>query len=312
MKIAILREAGGLGDVVMTEPVLRGLRTAHPDADIWYVGLPEYAELVANFPQPPDTFLSVERPRRRDRDGAVDPQKWPYLSAIMDADCLIDLFCPAFQHERAHREKTHKSRVECFCEAAGVAPSTPQIEVSTQDHDWARGWLAAQGWWGDEGARLVALAPWSCGVRRTWSQKKWESLAQNLHTAGIGVLVFHAFAAPIRSLVGMHATGLPLPKVAALLSLCDLTVCNDSGLLHLATAVETATLSLWGSTSPQVTLQHYPRARFLFTPQHSTRPAACLAPCYSLFGTCDYEACREGCRILDGITVEEVLANIVG
>lgn len=310
MKIALLREAGGLGDMVMTEPVVRGLRALHPGAEIVYVGLRDYAELVEIFDARPDVYLPIERRERRDRDAAPDAGRWPYLAPVMDADRIVDLFCPAFAHERAFKDRTHKSRVELFCRAAGAEASCPSVRVREADRDWARGYLAAKGWMDESCGPLVALAPWSCGKRRTWPKHKWKRLSRELTDRGFAPLSLHAFHAPLMGLAGLRAWGLPLPKVAALLNLCTKAVTNDSGILHLATAVGVPTLSLWGSTHPEVTLAHYPDAEWLWTPNAPGRPAACRAPCYSMRGTCDWRACRNGCAILAGIGVEEVLERI--
>ena len=44
------------------------------------------------------------------------------------------------------------------------------------------------------------------------------------------------------------ATG--LPGLAALLSLCDFVVTNDTGPMHLASAVGTPAITLWGPSDP--------------------------------------------------------------
>ena len=46
------------------------------------------------------------------------------------------------------------------------------------------------------------------------------------------------------------ARGMELKKVAALLSLCDVFLGNDSGLTHLAAAVGVETVALFGPTDP--------------------------------------------------------------
>jgi ADP-heptose:LPS heptosyltransferase len=44
-----------------------------------------------------------------------------------------------------------------------------------------------------------------------------------------------------------------LPLLAAGLEGCDLVVTNDSGPMHLAAAVGTPTISLWGAGNPEIT-----------------------------------------------------------
>jgi heptosyltransferase-2 len=309
MKIAILREAGGLGDVVMTEPAVRGLREKYPRAEIVYVGLPEYECIVEKFSCPPDAYLPVRRQERRDRDGAVNPARWPYLRAVADADLVVDFFCPAFRHEREHRHETYKSRIELFCETAGVEPSTPALFLSDRNREWARGYLSGKGWEGNK-ETLIALAPWSCGKRRTWPKEKWVELSRRLWESGLTPLSLHAFSEPLARMTGLRVSGLTLDRAAAVLSLCKMAIVNDSGILHLAEALQVQSLSLWGSTNPEVTLAQYPLARFIWKPDSDKKPRRCQAPCYSLRGSCDYQSCREGCRILAEIELADVLRQL--
>jgi len=57
---------------------------------------------------------------------------------------------------------------------------------------------------------------------------------------------------------------LPLPYLAALLARCQVVVGHDSGITHLAAAVGTATLALFGSTDPLVWGPRSPRACVLW------------------------------------------------
>lgn len=309
MRISLLREAGGLGDVVMTEPVVRGLREKFPQAEIWYAGLPEYRETVELFAARPEAYFAVRRHERRDRDAEPDAARWPYLGPLLDADLTVSLFCPAFRHEKEFAHRTHLNRVELFCAAAGVEPSAPSLRLPAWGPDWARGFLTAKGWDGETG--LVALAPWSCGKRRTWPKENWRLLAEGLRLAGLTPLVLHPFEGPVRDVSGIRAVGLTVPEVAALTAACGLAVANDSGILHLAAALGVPTLSLWGSTNPRVILERYQQAEFIYRPEEGRRPARCRPPCYSIAGSCDFAACRESCLLLDGIGVEEVLAGVL-
>jgi len=91
------------------------------------------------------------------------------------------------------------------------------------------------------------------------------------------------------------------------LTQCDCVVTPDSGLFHLAAAIETPALGLFGSTSAEQTAKHYPLHKTLW-PKDEPRAKECRTPCYCFeWCGCD-EACAEnGCEILSKIAVRDVL-----
>ncbi len=303
--IAVLREAGGLGDVVMTEPVLRGLRERFPDARIVYAGLPGYAGIVARFPAPPDDYLAVPRHARRGRDAPPDLLRETAYAPLAGAERIVDLFCPAFRHEREHGPATWKSRIRCFAEAAGVAADVPRVRIGDTARARAAGYLHGLGVPPETGGPLVALAPFACGRRRTWPLVHWDALAARLLRAGCRPLLLHPFAEPLRGLRGTPVTGLELPELAAVLAHAACAVTNDSGALHLAAAVKTPAVALFGSTHPDVVAGDYPQVTTLWRPESPARPAGCHPPCHSLPRWCDRAACAGGCRLLAAISPEE-------
>jgi heptosyltransferase-2 len=106
-----------------------------------------------------------------------------------------------------------------------------------------------------EGERLIALAPGS-----VWATKRWpyyRELAEQLTDAGRIVIVGgpddSPLAATIRAAVpgAVDATGvLPLLASAELIGRSAVIVTNDSSPLHLASAMRTPTVAIFGPTVP--------------------------------------------------------------
>jgi heptosyltransferase-2 len=105
------------------------------------------------------------------------------------------------------------------------------------------------------GERMIALAPGS-----VWATKRWPyytELARALSADGRIVIVGGAedssLALEIRSAVpdAVDATGaLPLLASAELIGRCSVIVTNDSAPLHLASAMGTPTVAIFGPTVP--------------------------------------------------------------
>jgi heptosyltransferase-2 len=106
---------------------------------------------------------------------------------------------------------------------------------------------------------LVGVFPGANAPARRWPADRFASLARELQRLGAQVVVL---GGPEEvALTGSVAAAAPgvfdlggrtdLVDLAALLSLCDLVVTNDTGPMHLAGAVGTPTVSLWGPSDPR-------------------------------------------------------------
>lgn len=117
---------------------------------------------------------------------------------------------------------------------------------------------------------LVGLCPTSAyGPAKEWPAAHWASLARHLRQRRFGVAFFCAPAelervAPLaREAGGVPVLAPGLPGLAACLAACELVVANDSGPLHLAAAVGTRALGLYGPVSPRWSAPLSPRAEAL-------------------------------------------------
>jgi heptosyltransferase-2 len=106
---------------------------------------------------------------------------------------------------------------------------------------------------------LVGLFPGAHAPARRWPTPRFMELAGGLQALGARLVVLGgpgetgatarvAAAAPGSLDAGGRTD---LYDLAALLSLCDLVVTNDTGPMHLAGAVGTPTVSLWGPSDPE-------------------------------------------------------------
>ncbi|RKI80008.1 glycosyltransferase family 9 protein [bacterium 1xD42-87] len=93
-----------------------------------------------------------------------------------------------------------------------------------------------------------------------------------------------------------------LPESAQILSACDLVIGNDTGMMHLAGAAGTATLSIHGPTDPDMCGTFSERA-FFITPKTKCKY------CYAERGD-KYFNCTTGLSCLMSISVDDVIKKV--
>ena len=112
-------------------------------------------------------------------------------------------------------------------------------------------------------AKLAAFCPGAeYGPAKRWPTRHFAELARRLAASGYAIWLFgspkdHAVAEEIaaqapgltRNLCGTTS----LDQAVDLLALANLVVCNDSGLMHVAAALERPIVAIYGSSSPGFT-----------------------------------------------------------
>jgi len=150
---------------------------------------------------------------------------------------------------------------------------------------------------------VVALAPGAVGPSKRWPSSAYAEVARRLLAEGLAVWVLggpgeKALAAEI---VGDSAardlTGHDLREAILALAAANAAISNDSGLLHVAAAVSTPSIGIFGPTSPW----HWAPLNPLAGTVQATTELACR-PCHK-------PVCRLGHhRCMGDIAPDEVLA----
>jgi lipopolysaccharide heptosyltransferase II len=132
-----------------------------------------------------------------------------------------------------------------------------RFTVASSDREWADDWLQSHR--GTQGVPLVAIHAGAGAAVKHWPSAAWAAVAQGL-VQSHGAQILLTGAPGERSLTRSIAEGIGRPaldaagetslgQLAALLERCTLVMGSDSGPLHLAVAVGTPTIHLYGPVS---------------------------------------------------------------
>ena len=272
-----------LGETLLNLPTLAALKAACSDATVTMLAAQTLAPLLRGAPDIIDNILCAPRasggwlpeaiatarllrPHRFDVAIVSNPKKSLHLAVwLAGIPCRIGYdrkWGWLLTHrvpDRTGRGQRHE--VDCnldLIRALGhdVTAGVCSLSVSSSEERWVERLLAQQGI--DDGATLIAVHPFSSTPQKQWGRESFVELMRQLSCAGRAtvVVIGEAAAADIE---GFESSGvavinlvnrLTLPQLAALLRRVQLLISVDSGPVHLAAAVGTPTVVLFGTTDP--------------------------------------------------------------
>ena len=283
--VTVMR-GGACGDFVLTLPAIDALRQAFPGTDLHLKGVPDIVRLAH-----PDRILdhhsaslfplyTCSRPLPAATRAlfartcfvlcyAVDPEGVleSRLGELVGRNCLL---CDPRPVPGRHLHVVDHLLQPLHRHGIAVSDPVPRIRLRGEDRTYAELlWrqLRLQ-------PPVVALHPGSGGRRKCWPQSRFLDLADQLQRRGCRILVLHGeaeedLAATLQERLPPNCHLLQPPRLldlAALIDRADLFIGNDSGPGHVAAAVGTPTVSIFGPTDPQIWAPRGPAARFIQAP----------------------------------------------
>ncbi len=294
IRILIIKPSS-LGDVVHTLPVLRALRRRYPAAEIVWLIKSAWAPLVAGHPDldgviaepfTPGGWLRAARAARAGRyDIALDLQgllRSGMLARASGAPIRIGL---SDSREGSRWFYTHRvdvspdgHAIDRYLAAAAYldAPvETPEFVFPPGGEGAVVEFLRRHGL--SQKRPLVAIAPLARWATKRWPSERFARVAKALRDrlgAGLVLIGGPEERAELRRVAGRieGANGDGGPAIAAKLGLrylpallrgVDLLITNDSGPMHVAAAVGTPVVAVFGPTDPKRTGPYGDRNRVL-------------------------------------------------
>lgn len=268
-----------IGDVVLTTPVIRSLRTAYPQAYIAYLGERDAVSLLENNPHLNEIIpYDFRRPavleqarivrllRRREFDLAIDLFGNPRSALLMYLSGARVRVGPdrrgrgVLYTVRVRDDGVPKSAIEFHNQslrAAGIPLTQGKTELYLTPEERADGKrrLGAFRATGGGGTRpMVGIHPGATWPAKRWFPDRFAGLADRLIREGATV-VLTGGPRDEETIAGVQAAttrilpvllALPLRQLAAAIAAFDVFVTNDAGPMHIAAALGTSTIGLFG------------------------------------------------------------------
>ncbi len=261
----LLVRFGALGDVILTTPLLRAIRRTHPDAEVTVVTKAAYAPVLAASPAVHRVEPAADGDALRDLADRLRAVRWDHRLDLHGSlrsrllRLLVGGRWRGWRKPRLRRAALLWAGVDTFrppvpaaeryfaaARGLGVQPDGKPAEVHVTAPDAARARVV------EPRGPYVALAPGARHATKRWPPDHWRALAARLRAAGYAVVGVGTAAE--RALLPdpevVSGFGLGLGPTAALLQGARAVVAHDSGLMHLATAVGTPVVALFGPTVP--------------------------------------------------------------
>jgi heptosyltransferase-2 len=306
MKKILLVQTAFIGDVILITPLIRATKELYPDAVIDVLVVPAAAKLlehnpyirqVLTFPKRQNPLKALLQMRSRLRREAYDMAISPHSSGRthlllflakipvrigFDRGTLPFLLTLKTPHPRGiHKIAKNLSLLKLisprdFSMQSELFPS--EVEYGKADELLA----------GLSHRPLLALAPGSVWATKCWPAEYYAELAGALIQKGFGIVLIGGkedkhkcdeIAKQLPSGCYVNPAGATnLLESAALISRCRAMICNDSGALHLANAMQVKVFAFFGPTVQRIGYYPYREGDKVFETELDCRPCSSHGP----------------------------------
>jgi ADP-heptose:LPS heptosyltransferase len=265
-RVAIVR-GEGIGDVLMTTPLIYSLKRLFPGgASITYATNTRYLDgaLTKVLEHNPDIDTVIDRE-------TLDESNY---------DLVINLHCPCVAYER--KENPPINRIHLFAKHAGVPLLDTRVRYFPLDSEieYGRDFLQSSGI--RSSCKTILVQVFSTATKRNLNNVEFKRALTNLACKDIKLVILqHDSDYPSDVLFdnipySVVLKNADIRRIASIMYNCDLVLCPDSSILHLAGALDKPTVSLFGHTDPRARVDCYPNVMALWPGEYMS-----CVPCWA-------------------------------
>lgn len=303
IKRLLIRSTNWIGDAVMTTPAVRAIRKNFPDAEISILAKPWVAPVFESSPYIDNILIYDDSGKHKGLSGklrlARELKQYSFDAAILLQNAFEAALITFFAGIPCRIGYNTDARGFLLTHSV---PCTPQIKkmhqtgyylgilqriglkadglgldlvVNNKSQQRAAEILKEHGISGTN--RLVGINPSATfGPAKQWFPERYAALSDKIYEVfGADILVFggpgdrelgrkisQMMQHPLVDLCGKTR----LEEAIALINMCNLFITNDSGLMHVAAALDISLIAIFGSTNPVTTGPKGPNSKIVRIP----------------------------------------------
>ena len=307
-----------IGDAVLSTAVIQPLRRHFPDAHITFLVGPRAFDLLATDPNIDATLVYDNRGEHAGWKGRlrlIRTLRLEKFDLVVNLRDSLMARCIGAEHWGIARGEGNRHAVTRYLEVLqrqGVDTTNahPLVALTKVERTAAHNFLAEAGLKSER--LLIGIHPGGNWEYKLWSGKNYADVASILAEKLDAAILL--FAGPNeRALQAQVAEKMDVPPVlvktddlrhlVALISACDVYIGNDTGPMHIAAAVGTPVVALFGSTNH---IRSGP-----YGDPHTVLQSGINLGCNPCHPGRHPGGCGVGrCEVIAGITVEQVLEAV--
>jgi heptosyltransferase-2 len=285
-KILVIRFSS-LGDIVLTTPVIKSLKQKFPQSQIFFLTKSQYHDLLENDP---DIFSLIKYDPKERHKGISGFLKLVKELKTLNFDLVVDLHANLRSFLIRHLLKTKLKikydkrwlarlllvhfkfihvesihTVDSYLKAlkkigANSSVKDKEIFLDQESENFLKDFLVEKNIEKDD--IVVGIHPGARWETKRWNEEKFTQVCRILNQKPkVKIILFGdrndqeliekiSLGALNRKL--FKAVNLPLNKFMSLIKRCDCFVTNDSGPMHMASALGVPVVAIFGSTHPKL------------------------------------------------------------
>ena len=314
MKKILVFSFSFIGDAVLSTAVIQPLRSHFQNSHITFLVGPSAFDLLVNDPQLDTTLVYDNRGEHAGLKGRIKLIKTLHREKFDLVVNLRDSFtarCIGAEHwglVGGDRERHAVIRYLEVLSKQGVdtTDAHPHLQLTETEQTTAHRFLAEAGVTSERS--LIGIHPGGNWVYKLWNAEKYAQLATALSTEKNASILL--FAGPNERKLQSQIAGMMdappilvekenIREVTALIAACDVYIGNDTGPMHIAAAVRTLVVALFGSTNH---IRSGP-----YGDKHIVVQSGMELGCNPCHPGRHPGGCGAGsCAVIDAITVEQV------
>jgi ADP-heptose:LPS heptosyltransferase len=291
-RIVVVRQLGGVGDVLMMSPVYLGLREKFPRATIQLITGREYLSAALTDIAERNPYIDevhIIEPHSGTTRKSVEVlarffQNMPEHAYIDDNPMLtratewhdLNWICAWTEGTQLHQGAITTPRYKIWCDFAGVSPSSykPIYRLTKDDKQYANDIWSQRGW---HGKKVVGIGVAASDARRSLPVESARKIAFMLRDRGyVPVVINPTLSFPDDGIAGIN--GMRFSQVMSCIGKMSAVVSPDTGVLHMAGALDVPVVGVFGPTDHLMRMEHYRGSAV------DSRVLAPCAPCWYKYG----------------------------